>query len=58
MRKFSYGETMKTCRMEILDDDYKEKASKKKSKSFPKIISIIFLILLILLIILKNMSII
>jgi len=49
---------MKTCRMEVLDDEYKEKVKTKKSISLPKIISIVFLILLILLIILRNMSII
>ncbi len=44
---------MKTCRLEVLDDSYKKKAKKDKSKSLPKFISIIILIAFILLILYK-----
>jgi uncharacterized membrane protein (DUF485 family) len=44
----------KTCRLEVLDEGYKDKAKKKKSNSFPKIISFLFLILFVILIILKS----
>lgn len=44
---------MKTCRLEVLDDSYKNKAKKKDSKSLPKIISMIIFIAFVALILLK-----
>jgi hypothetical protein len=41
---------MKTCRLEVLDDSYKKKAKKDRSKSLPKFISIIILMIFIFII--------